>query len=222
MCSRVWRAWRTAWSSRSCSLVASSARQVGVERHLRVDDHELAARQPHEHVRAQHALAGADRGLLDEVAVVDHPRHLHDVAQLDLAPGARGGGPLQRRDEVAGLLAQRAHPVAELADHLRELPLRLRGARAPGVRSRPPCARAAPATGPTSALDLLRRRAISPAARSSSARRASASRWASESPVRASTSREIAVSSLAHPLAAAPEHVRGQAARRRATAADQH
>ena len=55
----------------------------------------------------------------------DHARHLDDVAQLDLAPRAARGRPLERRHEVAGLLAQRADALAELADHLRELALRL-------------------------------------------------------------------------------------------------
>ena len=70
-------------------------------------------------------VLGLDRALLQEVAVGDHARHLDHVAQLDLPPGAARGGPLQRRDEVAGLLAQRADALAQLADHLRELALRL-------------------------------------------------------------------------------------------------
>jgi hypothetical protein len=57
--------------------------------------------------------------------VRDHPRHLNDVAQLDLSPRAARGRALQRGHEVAGLLAQRADAVAELADHLSELALRL-------------------------------------------------------------------------------------------------
>ena len=125
MCSRVWRAWRAACSSRSSSLGGLERGQVGVERDLRVDHDQLAAGQAHEHVGPQRSLAGLDRALLDEVAVGDHPGHLDHVAQLDLPPGAARGGPLQRRDEVAGLLAQRADAVAELADHLRELALGL-------------------------------------------------------------------------------------------------
>ena len=124
MCSRVWRAWRARCSSRSSSLGASSDRQIGIERHLRVDHHELAAGR-RTSMSGRSGPSPVHRALLEEVAVGDHPRHLDDVAQLDLAPGPARGGSLQRRDEVAGLLSQRAHPVAELADHLRELALGL-------------------------------------------------------------------------------------------------
>ena len=71
-------------------------RQVRVERDLGVDDDQLGAGQAHEHVRPQPPFIGLDRALLDEVAVRDHPRHLDDVAQLDLPPGAARGGTLQR------------------------------------------------------------------------------------------------------------------------------
>src|SRR6202011_3234579 len=84
---------------------------------------EPLAGQPPEDVRAQRPVLRLDRALLEKVAVGDHPRHLDHVAQLDLAPRAPCTGALQRRDEVARLLAQRAHALAQLAQHLRELAL---------------------------------------------------------------------------------------------------
>ena len=130
--------------------------------------------------RAQRAVAGLDRALLDEVAVGDHAGHLDDVAQLDLAPGAARGGALQRarrgcrspgaacrRPRRAGAPSARARPGPG-------------GARAPAARSRSPSARASPARASTRPLISSVRLAISPAARSSSARAASATRCASD------------------------------------------
>jgi hypothetical protein len=65
------------------------------------------------------------RIVLEEVAMGDHAGHLDDVAQLDLTPRAACRRALERRHEVARLLAQRAHAVAERTDHLRELAVRL-------------------------------------------------------------------------------------------------
>ena len=64
--------------------------QVGLEWGLRVDHHVLAARQLHHDVGPQAAGIGLEARLLDEVAAVDHPRHLADAPQLDLAPAAAG------------------------------------------------------------------------------------------------------------------------------------
>jgi hypothetical protein len=47
-----------------------------------------------------------DGRLGGEVAVLDHARHLDDIAQLDLAPGTARRGPPQRRAQAAGLLGQ--------------------------------------------------------------------------------------------------------------------
>src|ERR1700751_541852 len=97
--------------------------EVWVEGDLRVDDDDLAAGKAHEHVRAQRPALALERALLEEVAVRDHARHLDRVAKLDLAPGAARRGTSQCRHEVAGLVAQRAHAHAEVADYLRELAL---------------------------------------------------------------------------------------------------
>ena len=122
MCSRVCLAWR-ACSSRGVLRGGLDRGQVGVERHLRVDHDQLPARQPHEHVRPQPAVLGVDRRLLDEIAVGHHARQLDHPAQLDLAPGAARLRALQRRDELAGLLAQGVRAQRQRAHHLRQLDL---------------------------------------------------------------------------------------------------
>ncbi len=98
--------------------------EVSVKRNLGVHDDHLAARQPDEHVGPQDAVLPRQRVLLNEVAVLDHPRHLDDVAQLKLAPRAARRRAAQGGDEAAGLIAQVADAPAERGDHLGELALR--------------------------------------------------------------------------------------------------
>src|SRR5207302_7793237 len=86
---------------------------------------DLAPGKPNEHVGAQDSVGALQRGLLEEVAVRDHADHLDGVAQLALPPRATCRRALERGYEVAGLLAQGTHAFSEVADHLRELALRL-------------------------------------------------------------------------------------------------
>src|SRR5262249_14488526 len=65
-------------------------------------------------VRPEQAPVGvALAGLLDEVAVLDHPGELDDALQLHLAPAPAHVWRPERRDQVAGLLPQ---PVLALGD----------------------------------------------------------------------------------------------------------
>src|SRR5262249_22767161 len=77
--------------------------EVALQRHLRIDDDVLAARQLYDEIRSEAAVVRVDSDLLDEVAVRQHPGHLDDPAKLDLPPT-----PARRRrpeggNEVAGL-----------------------------------------------------------------------------------------------------------------------
>jgi hypothetical protein len=77
--------------------------EVSVERRLDIDDELAPIGQPHDHVRPDAAVAGTDRGLLDEVAVLDHPRELGHAAQRELAPLAAHLRAAQGIHEIAGL-----------------------------------------------------------------------------------------------------------------------
>src|SRR5260370_3098446 len=87
--------------------LALVARLVGVEhalqRRLGVDHHVLAARHAHDEIGTKRSVAGAERRLLDEVAMTDHSRQLDHVAELHLAPLPSRVGLAQRRHERAGL-----------------------------------------------------------------------------------------------------------------------
>ena len=83
-----------------------------MQRRLGVDDHLLAAGQLDDEVGPQQAVSVGDRGLLDEVAVRRHPRQLDDASELQLAPAPARLRLAQRRDERAGLGAQRSWPLA--------------------------------------------------------------------------------------------------------------
>ena len=96
--------------------------EVGRERHLRVDDHVLAAGEAHHHVRPQPAV---NDHLLVEVHVRRHARELDDPAQLQLAPPAARLRPLQRGDQRPCLLAELLRAVPRGLDLLRELGVRL-------------------------------------------------------------------------------------------------
>ena len=81
--------------------------EIGGERRLCVDDHRLPARQPHHQVGAQPAIVALDAGLLLEVAVVEHARHLDHAPELDLAPAAAHLRRAERLHQVPGLGLQR-------------------------------------------------------------------------------------------------------------------
>ena len=81
--------------------------EVRADRHLRVDDDALAARQLDDQVGAeQPAFVVAFALLRAEVAVVEHPGQLDDALQLHLAPAAADVRGAERRDEAAGLGAE--------------------------------------------------------------------------------------------------------------------
>ena len=87
--------------------------EVGGERDLRVDDHLLAAGEPHDEVGPQGPVVAGHRRLLGEVAVLDHAGQLDDPPELHLAPPAAGLRRPQRVHQrgrlVAQLLAGGAH-----------------------------------------------------------------------------------------------------------------
>ncbi len=72
---------------------------VGVVGGLGVDDDLLAAGQADNEIGTE----TAGRLLFNEVAIGAHARHLDDAAQLQLPPGAGGGGGAQRGGELGGL-----------------------------------------------------------------------------------------------------------------------
>src|SRR6185503_11695840 len=81
--------------------------EVGVERRLGIDDHVLAARQPHDDIRPDAAVVAVQRTiqrlLFFEVAVFEHAGELDHPFQLDLAPTPTDTGPLERIDQAARL-----------------------------------------------------------------------------------------------------------------------
>src|SRR5699024_6972114 len=77
-----------------------------VERTLRVDDQLAAARQPDNHIGAQHAVIGIDDYLLLEIGKGRQPGLFEDVAEALLAPAApRLGACPQRIYKPRSLLA---------------------------------------------------------------------------------------------------------------------
>ncbi len=77
--------------------------EEGLKRHLGVDNDVPGSRQMHDHVGPQPSFGALGRHLLLEVAVLDHPRHLHHTPELHLAPTATRGRGTQRGHEVARL-----------------------------------------------------------------------------------------------------------------------
>ena len=106
MCSRTWRA----CDSRCARALGVVGRLAGVEvrreRNLRVDDHDLLARETDDQVGAQPPVVGRGRDLLVEVAVRQHARELDDALQLNLAPASPDVRRPQRGREGRGALAQ--------------------------------------------------------------------------------------------------------------------
>ena len=66
--------------------------EIRRERRLRVDDDVEAAGQADHDVGPLPAIFAGHARLLDEVAMLDHPGHLDDAAQLQLAPAPAAAG----------------------------------------------------------------------------------------------------------------------------------
>ena len=108
MWSRTCRAWSLSRRSRAPSVhVTVDGVEVGGERRLGVDHHRLPARQPHDQVGPEPAVLAVDARLLLEVAVVEHPRHLDDPPELDLAPAPAHVGRAECLHQVPGLGLER-------------------------------------------------------------------------------------------------------------------
>ena len=100
--------------------------EIRDEGHLRVDHDLLPARELHDDVGPEDAALLVGRGLLlHEVAVIHHPRHLDDAAQLDLAPATPHVRCAQRGHEVARLRTQALLVGAQLLHALLEAAVRL-------------------------------------------------------------------------------------------------
>jgi len=95
--------------------------QVRIDRHLGVDDNRRVAGEADDHVRRLSRAGSGDRlRLFFEIAVLQHPRHLDDAAQLHLAPAAARVRRAQRLGQAVGRLAQlflREHEAAQLRRH---------------------------------------------------------------------------------------------------------
>ncbi len=91
------------------------------QRRLRVDHDVLAAGQVHDEVGTHAgAVRGGRRRLRGEVDPRQHAGVLDDPTQLDLAPGAAGGGGAQRAGQSRRLRAQRLTGGADGLDLLAE------------------------------------------------------------------------------------------------------
>src|SRR6476469_182857 len=78
-------------------------------------------------VRAETAVFGRHMRLRLEVAVLEHPGHLDDPPELDLAPAPADVGPVaQGTHQVSGLAAELALSLRELADLDAQLGVRVR------------------------------------------------------------------------------------------------
>ena len=107
MWSRTWRAWSRSFASRVLVVRARRATRGTPGRRTSRRRRPSCRPAADDEVRAQPSVLGRDVRLRLEVAVLDHPRHLDDAAQLDLAPAAAHVRPVaERADEVAGLAPQ--------------------------------------------------------------------------------------------------------------------
>ena len=94
---------------------------VGLACDLGVDDDAAAARHLDDEIRPDAPVVRRDMVLRLEVAVLEHPGHLDDAAELDLAPAAADVRPVAKRaHEVAGLAAQLLLRLGQLAHLLGE------------------------------------------------------------------------------------------------------
>jgi len=90
--------------------------EVSRERCLRVDHDVAAARQAHHHIGPQPTLLALHARLLYEIAVLEHPGHLNDPAQLELAPPPPCRRLAQSFHQIRGLAAQVSLPFGKRAD----------------------------------------------------------------------------------------------------------
>ena len=88
----IWRPWLARWVRRTAFVVGLVGIQKGLHGDLGVDGHVLAARKVHHHVGTEPAAVGVRCHLLVEVAVLEHPGHLHHPAELQFAPAPTGLG----------------------------------------------------------------------------------------------------------------------------------
>jgi len=96
------------------------------ERHFRVNDDGLASRDAHDQVRALQVTLGRPRGGLHrEVAVLEQPGALDDVAQLRLAPSAADVRRAKRVCKRAGSFREQLDLLPKRAVGLRASPVGL-------------------------------------------------------------------------------------------------
>ena len=114
MWSRTGRAWRARWRRFVLVVVGVDRVEVRLERHLRVDDDALAARELDDEVGPQQPAVVVALALpARKSQCVEHAGELDDALQLHLAPAAAHVRGAERRDEVARL---RAEPLLSLGD----------------------------------------------------------------------------------------------------------
>ena len=94
--------------------------EVARERDLRIDDHVLAAGEPHHEVGSERAVIGAARRLGDVVAVLDHAGRLDDPLELLLTPATahlrcpeRGGERRCLSSQLVGRAPDGVHLLAQ-------------------------------------------------------------------------------------------------------------
>ena len=110
-------------TGRLLAVVGGEGVEVGVERHLGVDDHRPAAREPHDHVGSLVPLRAGEVHLLLEVAVLDHAGQLDRTPQVQLAPLAAHVRLAQGGGERTGLAAEQVGGVPHVVDLLVQLAL---------------------------------------------------------------------------------------------------
>ena len=110
---RSWTTWRRRWWAASSSSSVGGGVEVGVERHLGVDDDAAPADQVDHEVGPAGAVVEAH--LLGEVAPVDEAGQLDRPAQVQLAPAPAHLGLAQRRRQRAGLALEQVDLGVELA-----------------------------------------------------------------------------------------------------------
>ncbi len=104
-------------------VVSGQRVELGVERHLRIDDHGPAAGQPHHQVGSVVSVLVHQVHLLLEVAVLDHPGQLDRAPQVELAPLPPDVWLAQGGRQGAGLAPQQVGAVPHLVDLLSQLAL---------------------------------------------------------------------------------------------------
>ena len=98
-----------------CVVRAFHRLEISLQRHFRIDDDILVARQLDYDVGPEAATLGGLHFLLEEVAMLDHSGDFDDALQLNLAPSTAHCGRAQRIEELVGLRTEAAQLLAELA-----------------------------------------------------------------------------------------------------------